>query len=100
MISFWIAYIYFVPINILIRHSAWVQSEAARDDVATIPIAFDMEWPFSFQTGPGRSAVIQMCADVNRCYVLHISRLTVLPPSLLQVLYHEKVCLHGVCVKK
>lgn len=78
----------------------WVQTEAKRDDVETIPIAFDMEWPFSFQTGPGRSAVIQMCADIGLCYVLHISKLKTLPESLLEVLYHEKVCLHGVCIKK
>lgn len=77
-----------------------MKSEATREDVTAIPIAFDMEWPFSFQTGSGRSAVIQLCADVNRCYVLHISQLKVLSPSLLQLLYHEKVCLHGVCVKK
>lgn len=66
----------------------------------TIPIAFDMEWPFSFQTGPGKSAVIQLCADLNLCYVFHISKLTELPTSLLDLLYHKRVCLHGVCVKK
>lgn len=77
----------------------WVQSEAERPDCTVIPIAFDMEWPFTFQTGAGRSAVIQLCADVNLCYVLHISKLKVLPPALLELLYHEKVCLHGVCVK-
>lgn len=78
----------------------WVQSEAEKPDCTTIPIAFDMEWPFSFQTGAGRSAVIQLCADVGLCYVLHISQLKTLPPALLALLYHEKVCLHGVCVKK
>lgn len=69
-------------------------------DVVDIPIAFDMEWPFSFQTGPGRSAVIQLCADLNVCYVLHISQLDELPKSLLDVIYHPKVVLHGVCIKK
>lgn len=80
--------------------SKWVQSEAAKDDCETIPIAFDMEWPFTFQTGSGRTAVIQLCADVGLCYVLHVSKLTELPGALLDLLYHEKVCLHGVCVKK
>lgn len=77
-----------------------MKTKAAETDVEIIPIAFDMEWPFSFQTGPGRSAVIQLCADLDRCYVLHISRLKELPATLLDLLYHEKVCLHGVCVKK
>lgn len=65
-----------------------------------IPIAFDMEWPFTFQTGPGKTAVIQLCADVDLCYVLHIAALKKLPAALVQLLTHDKVCLHGVNVKK
>lgn len=65
-----------------------------------IPIAFDMEWPFSFQTGSGRSAVIQLCADIDLCYVFHISQLSVLPSALMDLLYDERICFHGVCVKK
>lgn len=65
-----------------------------------IPIAFDMEWPFTFQTGPGKTAVIQLCADVDLCIVLHIAALKKLPAALVQLLTHDKVCLHGVNVKK
>lgn len=65
-----------------------------------IPIAFDMEWPFTFQTGPGRTAVIQLCADIDLCYVFHIAELKKLPTALVQLLTHDKVLLHGVNVKK
>lgn len=70
------------------------------ETVDVIPIAFDMEWPFSFQTGPGKSAVIQMCADINLCYIFHISKLSELPKSILDVVYHPKVIIHGVSIKK
>lgn len=65
-----------------------------------IPIAFDMEWPFTFQTGPGKTAVIQLCADIDLCYVLHVAELKKLPTTLVQLLTHDKVLLHGVNVKK
>lgn len=65
-----------------------------------IPIAFDMEWPFSFQTGPGRTAVIQLCADVSICYVFHVHHLKRLPVALVNLLRHDKVILHGVNIKK
>lgn len=65
-----------------------------------IPIAFDMEWPFTFVTGPGRTAVIQLCADINLCYVFHVSELKKLPASLICLLMHDRVCLNGVNIKK
>lgn len=65
-----------------------------------IPIAFDMEWPFTFQTGPGKTAVIQLCANVDVCYVFHIAELKKLPAALVQLLTHDKVCLNGVNIKK
>lgn len=65
-----------------------------------IPIAFDMEWPFSFKTGPGKTAVIQLCANIDTCYVFHVSELTKLPLALVKILTHDGVCLHGVNVKK
>lgn len=65
-----------------------------------VPIAFDMEWPFSYKFGSGKSAVIQLCADVNVCYVFQISNLKRLPAALMCLLYHKKVCLHGVNIKK
>ncbi|KAJ6642759.1 Werner Syndrome-like exonuclease [Pseudolycoriella hygida] len=64
-----------------------------------VPIAFDMEWPFTFQTGSGKSAVIQLCADVNLCYIFHISQLKKLPAALVHLLQHPKVRLHGVNIR-
>lgn len=44
--------------------------------------------------------VIQLCADINFCYVFHISQLSKLPAALVQLLEHPKVRLHGVNIKK
>lgn len=59
-----------------------------------------MEWPFTFVTEPGRTAVIQLCADVNICFVFHVFHLKKLPAALVALLTHDKVCLHGVNIKK
>ena len=37
-----------------------------------VPIGFDLEWPFSFQTGSGKTALAQICFSENICYLLHI----------------------------
>lgn len=65
-----------------------------------IPIAFDMEWPFSFQTGSGKTSVIQLCADISVCYVFHVFELKRLPVALVSLLNHDKVILNGVNIKK
>lgn len=75
----------------------WVQKHESNE---MIPIAFDMEWPFTFQTGPGKTAVLQLCSNIDVCYVLHIANLKKLPAALVQLLTHDKVCLHGVNIKK
>lgn len=75
----------------------WVNKQET-DEV--VPIGFDMEWPFTFVTGPGRTAVIQLCADVGVCYVFHVFNLKKLPTVLIALLTHDKVCLHGVNIKK
>uniref|UniRef100_A0A182W4L3 3'-5' exonuclease n=1 Tax=Anopheles minimus TaxID=112268 RepID=A0A182W4L3_9DIPT len=64
-----------------------------------IPIAFDLEWPFSFKTGPGRTALMQLCATPDRCVLLQVSCLKRLPAALLELLYHPRVVLHGVNIK-
>lgn len=83
--------------DILFCVRTWVNAQQTNE---MIPIAFDMEWPFTFQTGPGKTAVIQLCANVDLCYVLHIANLKKLPAALVQLLLHDKVCLHGVNIKK
>ncbi|XP_052900670.1 3'-5' exonuclease [Anopheles moucheti] len=64
-----------------------------------IPIAFDLEWPFSFTTGPGRTALMQLCGNTDYCLLLQISCLKRLPPALTELLYHPRVVLHGVNIK-
>lgn len=77
-------------------HREWANQQTEN----VIPIAFDMEWPFSFTTGSGRTAVIQMCANLDTCYVFHVYNLKKLPAALFLLLSHERVCLHGVNIKK
>ncbi|XP_049288365.1 Werner Syndrome-like exonuclease [Anopheles funestus] len=64
-----------------------------------IPIAFDLEWSFSFKTGPKPTALMQLCATTDRCLLLQVSCLKRLPAALLQLLYHPRVVLHGVNIK-
>ncbi|XP_058126930.1 3'-5' exonuclease [Anopheles ziemanni] len=76
----------------------WVHSQLS-DSAASIPIAFDLEWRFSFRTGPGKTALMQLCATTDRCVLLQLSCLKRLPLALLELLYHPRVVLHGVCIK-
>lgn len=80
------------------QFSQWVEKQSAEPHI--VPIAFDMEWPFNFKTGAGKTAVIQLCAHLDVCYVFQVSRLRKLPAALLSLLYHSRVCLHGVNIKK
>ncbi|KAL0115559.1 hypothetical protein PUN28_010820 [Cardiocondyla obscurior] len=64
-----------------------------------IPIGFDLEWPFSFQTGSGKTALAQICLEDNVCYLLYIYSLKKLPASFVELLCHPKVRLVGVNVK-
>jgi len=72
--------------------------EKQKDEV--VPMAFDMEWPFSFQTGPGKSAVIQICVDEKCCYIYQLTNVKKLPAALVALINHPKVRLHGVNIKK
>lgn len=74
----------------------WVEKQT---DTDVVPMAFDMEWPFSFQTGPGKSSVIQICVDERCCYVYQLSKLKKIPAALAALLNHPKVRLHGVNIK-
>lgn len=75
-------------------------SEAARKSEDIMVIGFDMEWSFNFETGPGRTAVIQISPDLDVCYILHVVQLKNLPKSLTEFLAHPKVRLAGNNVKK
>ncbi|XP_023161154.2 Werner Syndrome-like exonuclease [Drosophila hydei] len=74
----------------------WVDKQT---NAEIVPMAFDMEWPFSFQTGPGKSSVIQICVDERCCYVYQLSKLKKIPAALVALINHPKVRLHGVNIK-
>jgi len=65
----------------------------------TLVVGFDMEWPFSFQTGPGKTALIQISPSLDICHLLHIPNLKSLPQGLVEFLQHPKVRLTGVNIK-
>lgn len=73
-----------------------VESRPNNDDV---PVAFDMEWTFSFQSGPEKTSLIQICIDYDECFLLHLAPLKKLPASLSCFLGHPRVRLHGVNIK-
>lgn len=87
-----------------LRDIAWscdtLMQWVIKSEANKVPIAFDMEWPFTFQTGPGKTALIQVCADVKLCTLYHVSKLKKLPAALIALLAHKKVILHGVNIKK
>ncbi|XP_012225142.1 3'-5' exonuclease isoform X2 [Linepithema humile] len=64
-----------------------------------VPIGFDLEWPFSFQTGSGKTALAQICLEDSVCYLLHIYSLKKLPAAFVELLCHPKVKLVGVAIK-
>lgn len=63
-------------------------------------VGFDMEWPFSFTSGPGKTAVIQISPSLDDCYIFHVSSLKKLPVALTEFLKHSKVRLTGINIKK
>ncbi|CAH2011055.1 unnamed protein product [Acanthoscelides obtectus] len=71
----------------------------ANESADVLIIGFDLEWPFSFQTGPGNVAVIQISPDLTNCYIFHISRLKKLPKGLSEFLAHDNVRLTGNNIK-
>ncbi|EZA46340.1 hypothetical protein DMN91_006758 [Ooceraea biroi] len=64
-----------------------------------VPVGFDLEWPFNFQTGSGKTALAQICLEESVCYLLHIYSLKKLPAAFVQFLSHPKVKLIGVNIK-
>ncbi|XP_076670262.1 WRN RecQ like helicase isoform X3 [Andrena cerasifolii] len=64
-----------------------------------VPIGFDLEWPFNFQTGSGKTALAQICLKNTVCHLLHIYSLKKLPAAFVILLSHPKVKLVGVNIK-
>lgn len=63
-------------------------------------MGFDIEWPFNFQTGSGKTALMQISPNLDECYLFHIFNLKKLPASLIQLLEHPRCRWTGVVVKK
>ncbi|XP_011875096.1 PREDICTED: Werner Syndrome-like exonuclease isoform X2 [Vollenhovia emeryi] len=73
--------------------------EVRRSEREIVPVGFDLEWPFSFQTGSGKTALAQICLDNSVCYLLYVYSLRKLPAAFVELLCHPKVKLVGVNIK-
>lgn len=78
---------------------ALIKQADEREGDEKIGVAFDMEWTFSFQTGPDKTSLIQLCIDMDDCYLLQLTKLKKLPATLSMFLNHPRVILHGVNIK-
>lgn len=63
------------------------------------PVAFDLEWTFNYTSGPQPVAVMQVCIDLENCYIVQMTKLQKIPASLTRFLYHPRTILHGLNIK-
>ena len=94
------AVIIFVIVNSQIFVFNFNRHRIEGSDEKIVPIGFDLEWPFSFQTGSGKTALAQICLSEELCYLFHIYDMNKLPSSFIMLLSHPKVKLVGVNIKK
>uniref|UniRef100_H0X0X3 DNA 3'-5' helicase n=1 Tax=Otolemur garnettii TaxID=30611 RepID=H0X0X3_OTOGA len=63
-------------------------------------VGFDLEWPPVFRKGKhGRVALIQLCVSESKCYLFHISAMSVFPQGLKMLLENETVKKAGVGIQ-
>ncbi|XP_014203962.1 Werner Syndrome-like exonuclease isoform X2 [Copidosoma floridanum] len=74
-------------------------TDVKQSNETVIPVGFDLEWPFSFQTGSGKTALAQICLSEKECHLLHLYNIKKLPSSFIEFLSHSKVKLVGVNIK-
>lgn len=72
----------------------------AREGDEMVGVAFDMEWSFNYETGPEKTSLIQVCLDLDECFLFHLPLIKKLPAALFPAfLNHPRVQLHGVNIK-
>ncbi|XP_058795255.1 3'-5' exonuclease [Phymastichus coffea] len=74
-------------------------TEVESNNDSIVPVGFDLEWPFSFQTGSGKTALAQICLSEKICHLLYLYKIKKLPASFIALLSHPKVKLVGVNIK-
>ncbi len=73
------------------------------EDVMSDPqltvLGLDTEWPVTYRPGcQAKTAVLQMCS-LTKCYVIHLSTIQSIPPSLLRVLVATRIVKVGLNIE-